>query len=84
MVLPEYQRKGLGRLLTAKLHETVDAVEGTVYVIARYTSASLFQKMGYQILETFVCDFADFGGVGKESFYGLKREPGAVDDENAA
>lgn len=83
MVLPEYQRKGLGRLLAAKLDETVDAVGGTVYVIARYTSAPLFRSMGYKVVETFTCNFEDFGGVGQESFYGLKRGPGAVNDETA-
>jgi hypothetical protein len=71
MVHPRHHHKGLGTLLSDKLHEVVDAADGVVYGRARPSGKGLFEKMGYVVLgETEI----DIDGEDRTKWYVLKRE----------
>jgi ribosomal protein S18 acetylase RimI-like enzyme len=78
MVRPEYQRRGLGRLLTEKCNEVADAGGAATYVRAQPGAAGLFIQTGYEVLERFDFDLNDFGAEGgRTAVFVMKREPGA-------
>lgn len=78
MVRPEYQRQGLGRLLTEKCNEVADAGGAATYARAQPGAAELFIQMGYEVLERFDFDLSDFGADGgKTSVFVMKRLPSA-------
>lgn len=82
MVQPEYQRQGLGRLLTEKCNEIADNGGASTYVRARPNVAGLFIQMGYETLERIDFDLGDFGlEGGKTAVFVMKREPGAVEEK---
>lgn len=81
MVLPSYQRQGIGRMLTEKLNAIADADGAATYVRARPGAAGLFIQMGYETLERIDFDLADFGvDLGREetktAVFVMRRMPG--------
>ncbi|KAF4636208.1 hypothetical protein G7Y89_g1862 [Cudoniella acicularis] len=80
----QYQRRGLGRLLTEKCNEVADASRAATYVRAQSKAAGLFIQMGYEVLEKIDFDLCDFGANlkdGKTSVFVMKREPGAKEQQ---
>jgi hypothetical protein len=83
MVHPDYQRKGIGRMITEKMNQIADSKEAPTYVRARPKIASLLRRMGYEVLEKYEVNLADYGGEGETAAYAMRREPGAKNDESA-
>ena len=82
MVLPSYQGKGLGTLLTSHLNKIADEGGAPTYVRARPKAAALFIQMGYEVVERLDFDLKDFGvdlggGETKSAFFVMKRDVGA-------
>ncbi|CZR65440.1 uncharacterized protein PAC_15340 [Phialocephala subalpina] len=78
MVRPEYQRQGLGRLLTEKCNEVADAAGAVTYVCARPGAAGLFAQMGFETLERLDFDLNDYGVQGgKTALFVMRRDSGA-------
>lgn len=78
MVRPEYQRQGLGRLLTEKCNEIADERGGATYVRARPGAAGLFVQMGFETLERIDFDLSDYGlEGGKTAVFLMRRDAGA-------
>jgi ribosomal protein S18 acetylase RimI-like enzyme len=78
MVRPEFQRRGLGRLLTEKCNEVADARGAATYVRAQPGAAGLFIQTGYEVLERIDFDLNDFGAEGgRTAIFVMRREPGA-------
>lgn len=76
MVRPEYQRRGLGRLLTRKCNEVADAAGAATYVRAQPGAAGLFIQMGYEVQERFDFDLDNLGASGGETtVFIMKRLP---------
>lgn len=71
MVHPDHHHKGLGTILSNKLHEVVDAADGVVYGRARPSGKGLFEKIGYVVVgETNV----ELTGEETTKWYVLRRE----------
>ena len=80
MVRPEFQRRGLGRLLTERCNMVADAGKAATYAKAQPEAAGLFVQMGYEILEKIEFNLGDYGAKGgKAAVFVMKREPGAID-----
>lgn len=78
MVLPEHQRKGLGRLLTQKVGEIADERGAPIYVEAGPDAAALFRTEGYDELQRVDIDLAEYTAEGgMAQMYIMKREPRA-------
>lgn len=78
MVRPEYQRQGLGRVLTKRCNEVADAGNAATYVRAQPESAGLFIQMGFDILEKVEVNLNDLGAQGGwTTIFFMKRDPGA-------
>ncbi|RDW80415.1 hypothetical protein BP5796_05113 [Coleophoma crateriformis] len=78
-VLPSYQRKGLGTLITEHFSRIADDAGQPTYVRARPKSKALFQKLGYRVLEAVRVDVTEYSerGDGTTDVFLMKREPGA-------
>ncbi|KUJ19685.1 uncharacterized protein LY89DRAFT_779605 [Mollisia scopiformis] len=82
MVRPEYQRQGIGRMLTKKLNEIADAGGAATHVRARPGASALFVQMGYEILERIDFDLGDYGAEGgKTALFVMRRPPGAKEEK---
>lgn len=78
MVDPNYQRMGLGRMITKKCNEIADAAGKATFARTRPTSVGLFEQEGYKTLEEIEVPYEDFGIVGNSKVFAMKREVGGV------
>ncbi len=75
-VHPDYQRRGLGSLLSQHCIDIVDKVGGTTYVVARPIAKLMFEKQGFELLGTEHIDMTKYGGTAEEGMiYVLARKP---------
>lgn len=70
-------------MLTKKLNEIADSKGAATYIRARSPMASLARKLGYEVLERYEVNLAEYGGEGEWVGWAMKREPGAKSDESA-
>ncbi|KUJ21521.1 uncharacterized protein LY89DRAFT_777949 [Mollisia scopiformis] len=76
MVLPEYQRKGLGTMLNAHCNDLADKAKAATYVAARPNSLPMLQKSGFKILADEKIDMTKYGGSREDGkAWALIREP---------
>jgi ribosomal protein S18 acetylase RimI-like enzyme len=78
MVDPNYQRMGIGRMITKKCNEVADATGKATFARTRPTSVDLFEKEGYRILEEIEVPYDDFGIEGSSQVFAMKREVGGA------
>ncbi|RDW69294.1 hypothetical protein BP6252_08314 [Coleophoma cylindrospora] len=78
-VLPSYQRKGLGTLITEHFNSIADEAGRPTYARTRPKSTALFQKLGYRVVEAVPVDVPEYSerGDGTTDVFLMKREPGA-------
>lgn len=74
MVHPDYQKKGIGRMIVKKCSEIADASGIPTYVRARPTSKPLFESAGFRVLEDIKIDYGKEGV--DSSIFVMKREVG--------
>ncbi|KAH8807340.1 hypothetical protein F5884DRAFT_789029 [Xylogone sp. PMI_703] len=73
-VHPDYQRQGVGTLLTRHCNKVADEAGFPTYVGAASTSAVLFRKEGFQEIDCLETKIEDFGGPkGVDRSYVLLR-----------
>ena len=73
MILPEYQRKGLGKWLTKHCNCISDEVGAKTYVTVRYTSKSMFEGLGFKEIATYDTHAERWGGDEEKSHYRIMR-----------
>ena len=78
MVDPEYQRMGLGRMITRKCNEVADAAGKATFARTRPTSVKLFKQEGYKTLEVIEVPYGEFGLKGSSDVFAMKREVGGI------
>jgi GNAT superfamily N-acetyltransferase len=80
-VLPEYQRKGVGTMLSLVCNEIADRAGSKTFVTARPNSLHMLQKTGFEILAENVIDMTKFGGGEEDGkSWTMVREPqGKID-----
>lgn len=79
MVHPEYQRRGLGRMITEKCNQIADEAGVVTFVRARHTSLPLFKPEGFEVLGKIEVKYEEYGMAGMDGdsgVYAMKREPG--------
>ncbi|KAH7420165.1 acyl-CoA N-acyltransferase [Cadophora sp. MPI-SDFR-AT-0126] len=77
VVLPSYQRLGLGRRLLDIGLKEANALGASVFLVATEMGAGLYKKAGFKEIEQFVIDVKPWGGEGEVVFRSMKREPQA-------
>ncbi|KAL5328672.1 hypothetical protein ACEPPN_002174 [Leptodophora sp. 'Broadleaf-Isolate-01'] len=77
-VLPEYQRRGIARMLSEHLNGIADAEGGEIYVVTTPVSMLLFSTQGFEIIGTESVDMTEFGGTPAEgnNYVMLRRSMG--------
>lgn len=76
MVHTDYQRKGLGSLLTRHCNEIADKAGGRTFVIARPASKHMFESHGFRVLGSEDLDMTKYGGDENDGrAWVLVREP---------
>lgn len=75
MVHPDFQRQGLGAMLTQHFNMIADELEVETFARARPGAAGLFKKHGYVILEVIQFDVGDLTESGTTPIYVMKRNP---------
>jgi GNAT superfamily N-acetyltransferase len=61
MVLPDYQRKGFGTILTRLVNSIVDRTGGRTFVPARPTSRKMFEDNGFKVIGYHSCPLGALG-----------------------
>ncbi|KAI4218912.1 MAG: hypothetical protein L6R36_008677 [Xanthoria steineri] len=77
VVLPPYQRRGLGTLLIREGLTAADGDNARTYIEASPKGLGLYQKFGWKEIDDIVIDMRPHGGTGMASEKCLMREPGA-------
>lgn len=72
---PEYQRRGIGAMLLVTGLEVADAHGLKAYVTSSVVGAKLYQKHGFEVVETCSTDYSQFGGVEHEVNIFMIRKP---------
>lgn len=73
--LPEYQGQGHGSAMLKWGIEKADATKSRIYLEATPEGVPIYLKHGWRHVGEFTIDFAEYGGVGAESFYFMMRDP---------
>ena len=76
MVLPTYQRRGLGTLLLRQGLQMADEVGAKTYLEASAKGASLYLRHGFKVVDDILIDMRPYGGSGVESEKCMMREAG--------
>lgn len=74
-MLPEYQRRGLGKKLLDIGLEEADKLNASVYLVATERGEGLYKRAGFVELERFVVDTKPHGGDSMVPFISMRREP---------
>ncbi|KAH7342452.1 hypothetical protein BKA65DRAFT_478333 [Rhexocercosporidium sp. MPI-PUGE-AT-0058] len=75
-VLPEYQRRGIARMLSERLNEIVDEEGGATYVVTMPVSSQLFATQEFEIVGIRSMDMTEFGGAPSDgNNYVMLRKP---------
>ncbi|KAI4254295.1 MAG: hypothetical protein L6R42_007256, partial [Xanthoria sp. 1 TBL-2021] len=77
IVLPPYQRKGLGTMLIREGLGAADRDNARTYIEASPMGLGLYKKFGWREIDDIVIDMRPHGGTGMASEKCLMREPGA-------
>ncbi|CAO1600378.1 hypothetical protein XANCAGTX0491_004069 [Xanthoria calcicola] len=77
IVLPPYQRRGLGTMLIREGLTAADGDKARTYIEASPKGLGLYQKFGWKQIDDIVIDMRPHGGTGMASEKCLMREPGA-------
>ncbi|KAL8752177.1 MAG: hypothetical protein Q9184_005816 [Pyrenodesmia sp. 2 TL-2023] len=77
IVLPSYQRKGLGTMLIREGLAAADIDNARTYIEASPMGLGLYQKFGWKEIDDIIIDMRPHGGTGLASEKCLMREPGA-------
>lgn len=72
---PDHQRQGTGALLLQAGLEVADAYGLKSYVTSSVAGANLYQKHGFEVVETHTMDYSQFGGVEPVTNYFMIRKP---------
>ncbi|KAH0155213.1 acyl-CoA N-acyltransferase, partial [Aureobasidium melanogenum] len=72
---PEYQRRGIGGMLLRAGLEVAEAHGLKSYVTSSVAGLKLYQKHGFEIVETHALDYSQFGGVEPVTNYFMIRAP---------
>lgn len=80
MVLPEYQRKGLGTMLSLHCNKLADEAGAKTYVGSRPNYVHMLKKTGFEIVAEQDIDLSRFGGKKNEKAWIMVREPRAKSD----
>ncbi|KAG9513086.1 acyl-CoA N-acyltransferase, partial [Aureobasidium melanogenum] len=72
---PEYQRRGIGAMLLRAGLEVADAHGLMSYVTSSVAGLKLYQKHGFEIVDTHAMDYSQFGGVEPVTNYFMIRAP---------
>ncbi|KAJ3102018.1 hypothetical protein HK100_004440 [Physocladia obscura] len=73
-VLPEYQRRGIGKLLLSQVVEVADQFGVDISVLGKPKGTSLYSKHGFKILGTITQNLAQFGGTDNYTWSVLEYE----------
>lgn len=71
---PNWQRKGVGSMLTRKFLEFVDAAHAKSYVHASRIGKSLYEKFGFKTLGVVAVDLKEFGDYEPYTTWDLERD----------
>ncbi len=77
IVLPSYQRQGLGTMLIREGLAAADRDNARTYIEASHMGLGLYKKFGWKEVDDIVIDMRPHGGTGIASEKCLMREPGA-------
>ncbi|KAL9629199.1 MAG: hypothetical protein Q9204_005410 [Flavoplaca sp. TL-2023a] len=77
IVLPSYQRQGLGTMLIREGLAAADRDNARTYIEASPMGLGLYKKFGWKEIDDIVIDMRPHGGTGIASEKCLMREPGA-------
>lgn len=79
---PNYQRKGLGTLLSLRCNEIADKAGAKTYVVGRPNSLRMLHKTGFRALATDHIDMTKYGGSKEDGkMWILMREPQGKESE---
>ncbi|KAI4215471.1 MAG: hypothetical protein LQ351_001940 [Letrouitia transgressa] len=79
LVMPEYQRKGLGSLLIRDGLAAADRDNAITYIEASPAGVELYKRHGWKQVDDILIDMAPYGGEGIASEKCFIRSPGATD-----
>ncbi|KAK6006764.1 hypothetical protein QM012_005772 [Aureobasidium pullulans] len=71
---PQYQRRGIGAMLLKAGLEVADAHGLKSYVTSSVAGVKLYQKHGFEIVETSTINYSQFGGVEPVTNYFMIRK----------
>ncbi|KAL8708855.1 MAG: hypothetical protein Q9220_006311 [cf. Caloplaca sp. 1 TL-2023] len=77
MVIPDYQRRGLGAMLIREGLAAADRDEAKCYIEASPAGLELYKRYGWKQVDEIVLDMKPHGGSGMATEVLLIREPGA-------
>ncbi|KAG9681582.1 acyl-CoA N-acyltransferase, partial [Aureobasidium melanogenum] len=72
---PGYQRRGIGAILLQAGLEVADAYGLNSFVTSSVAGIRLYQKHGFEVVETHTIDYSQFGGVEPVTNYFMIRKP---------
>ncbi|KAH0359426.1 acyl-CoA N-acyltransferase, partial [Aureobasidium melanogenum] len=72
---PEYQRRGIGAMLLRAGLGVADAYGLKSFVTSSVAGIRLYQKHGFEVVETHTMDYSQFGGVEPVINYFMIRKP---------
>lgn len=75
MIHPDFQRRGLGRWISARCNQSADRAGKVTWCRARPLITALLLKMGYELIEDVEIDLRKYGGNTSTHTYCLRRGP---------
>ena len=82
MVLPAYQRMGIGTALLRYGFETLEADKVPIWLITQMRGRAMYRKFGFEDFDVLDADFAEFAGpyrgYGVHRSICMVRQPGGV------
>lgn len=73
-VHPDYQRRGLARLLLEPILKEADKQGKKVNLLASDQGRIVYEKLGFNVLEEKVWDFTEYGATGTRRSTAMSRE----------